>query len=350
MNPKNPVSHSINEPLVSAKHPELFHYTTLSALKGILETNTLWATQATHLNDSSEVTILWRKLEEICINYLEVFISDYLQSRPEEREKFEALGGAIKFAKQDGSMIVEVMHDLLFGDGTTPGMGMPFIVSFATHNNEYHRRHGMLSQWRGYGGDDTVAIIFDSEKLEDLLEFEVRRFEYLSCLIADAIYYRDDMNLVKTFPRLFAELSDFLRQIIGGWGEHDEILQNDLSRLTSELMPAVGRLKHWAFHEENECRVITGVPDKLFRDKFEQHGHREVLFKNVYYRSGVFGSIPYIRLFEDFNEPLPITRVLVGPSINQRANVQRVYELLDGLARNTMIKAQYSNIPYIGST
>jgi hypothetical protein len=35
--------------------PELFHYTTVEGLKGIIESNSLWATSAYHLNDSSEI-------------------------------------------------------------------------------------------------------------------------------------------------------------------------------------------------------------------------------------------------------------------------------------------------------
>ena len=46
------------EPPVSEEHLELFHYTSNSALRGILKTNTLWATRATHLNDSSEMELI----------------------------------------------------------------------------------------------------------------------------------------------------------------------------------------------------------------------------------------------------------------------------------------------------
>lgn len=41
---------------IAKKHPYLYHYTTLEGLKGILETQTLWATHFEFLNDSSELS------------------------------------------------------------------------------------------------------------------------------------------------------------------------------------------------------------------------------------------------------------------------------------------------------
>jgi len=36
-------------------YPELHHYTSFAGISGILESQTIWATQFSHLNDSSEV-------------------------------------------------------------------------------------------------------------------------------------------------------------------------------------------------------------------------------------------------------------------------------------------------------
>ena len=41
---------------VSQLYPELLHYTTLDGLRGILSSGCLWATDASCLNDSSEIT------------------------------------------------------------------------------------------------------------------------------------------------------------------------------------------------------------------------------------------------------------------------------------------------------
>ncbi len=53
---------AVEESLVSERHPELFHYTSLKALEGILKTGELWATHAKHLNVSSELELMWDKI------------------------------------------------------------------------------------------------------------------------------------------------------------------------------------------------------------------------------------------------------------------------------------------------
>ena len=58
---------STTEPKVSEVHRELFHYTSMAALEGILKTNTLWATRIDHLNDSSEMELIWPLIKEYCI-------------------------------------------------------------------------------------------------------------------------------------------------------------------------------------------------------------------------------------------------------------------------------------------
>jgi hypothetical protein len=57
-----PLKKSESEPFavsgLAAAHPELHHYTTFAGLKGIVESNTLWATHFLDLNDSREVFLL----------------------------------------------------------------------------------------------------------------------------------------------------------------------------------------------------------------------------------------------------------------------------------------------------
>jgi hypothetical protein len=40
---------------ISDTHPELFHYTTAAGLSGILESNSLWATHSSFVNDAEEI-------------------------------------------------------------------------------------------------------------------------------------------------------------------------------------------------------------------------------------------------------------------------------------------------------
>ena len=314
------------------------------------------------------MTILWPKLEERCVAYLKQCIHDYFRDYPEKRSMFETVEEINNVADQDGRMFVTVMRELLLGNSTKPGMGIPFVVSFTTHKDEYARHHGMLSQWRGYGGTDNVAIVFDPKELERLLKLEESRFVYLSCLIADAIYFREDMDLVGQFSILFSEMKNFALDMVNGWNDYfiilfsemknfaldmvngwndyDESHHSRLETLSSALLPAVSRLKHWAFHEENECRIILGVTDEHYRGQFEEHGHRGAEFKKVVFRSGSEGPIPYIPLFEGLGEMLPITRILIGPSKNQHKKFRRVHKILNQIECGGKIKIQCSDIPF----
>jgi len=47
------------------QHPELFHYTGVAGVEGILKTQTLWATHARSLNDASELIAFRERLPRI---------------------------------------------------------------------------------------------------------------------------------------------------------------------------------------------------------------------------------------------------------------------------------------------
>ena len=77
-----------------------------------------------------------------------------------------------------------------------------------------------------------------------------------------------------------------------------------------------------------------------------QIDHKEL--KEVCSRSGRRGSIPYIRLFEEIGD-LPISKILVGPSRNQDANVSKVATLLQELVPGREIALEKSEIPFVST-
>ena len=348
----NMPSGNTGEPRVSQEHPELFHYTSIRALEGILESNTLWATHVRYLNDSSETTLLWPMIEERFKEYMESAAKPIIRNHPEKNSEVEALGGIKTIVNYDAHIVVETMKNLLIGTNENPGMAVPFVVSFSTHTDEYVKRNGMLSQWRGYGNYDNVMVEFNTAEIEKILEFEFQEFEYFSCSIEPAIYYTEDLNITDCFPRLFETMKEYVIRMLH---LHDERysgddIQESINAMARPLFPAIGRLKHKAFQEEHECRIIAGIPDEFHREKFEDYSRREICMKGVHYRKELTGSIPYIRLFENLDDALPITRIVVGPSRNQLANAEMVRNLVDRVGRSSEIEVECSDIPYVGST
>ena len=336
------------ETRVSEETSELFHYTTISALTGILETNTLWATRASHLNDLSELELAWPRIAERFVKHYEEELVVHLQRNPSDSERIASMGGVAQIAELDGSMMVKLMRSKLLGDNTTSGIGPPFLVSFTTHQGSsdqdvYHRNHGMLSQWRGYGGEDGVALVFDTKEIEEFLEREGQRFHYWPCFIADAIYDEKDLNLVDRFPKFFGELKNYVGRLIQG--DDEAALQTLISRVTPELPSVVGRLKHISFQEEREFRIVIGATPESLRDTFVETGESpDKAFKPVHHRLGLCGPVPYIRLFEGCGEDLPVVRIIVGPSRNQVAHLETVRDLVG----TRKIKVQLSETPYVG--
>ena len=196
-------------------------------------------------------------------------------------------------------------------------------------------------------GADTVeaiasAVVFDTKELEQLLERECERFEYWPCLIGDVIYDKEDVDLPERFPELSNKLKSFVQNFIEN--KDDRAVEKIIRDFALDLYLAAVMLKHRAFNEERECRIVAAPTPESFRDRFAEHDVSPKAFKKVHFR-GVCGSIPYIRLFEDLDAELPIKRIVVGPSRNQAANL----EMVRSLVGTKEVVVQASEIPYVGS-
>jgi len=344
------------ESTVPDRHKELFHYTSISALKGILKTNSLWATKTTHLNDQSELELIWPLMKKQIIEQYEAEILDFLRHHPELKGQIDRMGGVSRVANADGSRIVGEMRSKLVGDDDTPSIVPKYVVSFATHSSdsasdEYHRTNGMLSQWRAYGGSEPVAIVFDTAGIDRLLRAEDERYLYWPLLIGDALYRVKDLSLKDHFPGLLHSLHACARNFIECARnciepKDSEPLQKFMSQAFQEASDVCALVKHFGFHEEQECRIVVGALTNWLRDMLAANGTENPNpVKEVRHRSGCSGLIPYVALFEDLSQDLPIKRIIVGPSVNQGAHFKAVLELANGRS----IQVRKSETPYVGS-
>ena len=346
----NHATPGIQEPNVFEAHPEVFHYTSVAALKGILQTNELWATSTRHMNDSSELELIWPLVKSQIIEYLHDEMCSFVRARPNVAVRQSEIDGANGFAATDGQMLTSLMNQyFLGGEGGKSDRQPPFVVSFATHSgdssdDEYCRRNGMLSQWRAYGGCDGVAIVFDTKGPVGFLEKEGMEFEYWPFTFLDAVYYNGE-RISDLFSSLAGALEKFSRYWVAE--ERDSALSVLNDTLADELSSAAARLKHRGFREERECRIVVGVIPESSREEFIAMGGQPTKsFKNICYRKGMCESIPYIRLFDKLDANLPIKRVIVGPSRNQRAVEQTVLELVEGKD----VRVELSETPFVGSS
>ena len=331
-----------NEPRFSDEYDEVLHYTSIHALRGLLETNTIWATHTEHLNDTSEMRQIVPSFVKACIDHVDAWTNQQRGSR------FRAPGLARAF----GSAAGHAVNDALSGTG--PGSARVFVASFSTHKPGYVRENGMLSQWRAYGGSDGVAVVFDTRRLEELLQQEANRFLYLWCGIADVVYDHGDLDLAHRFPPLVEELQGFLCNLTDDpENDSDQVRDN---RLVEHLLPAMARVKHRAFAEEAECRVVAAVPSPATAERLRTIGQATSTDKPIHHRPSQRGSVPYIRLFDGLDEEhgmdalLPITEILVGPSRNQDAHQETVRHLIAQHGADRQIRVKRSEIPFVGSS
>lgn len=333
---------------VSGKSQELFHYTSISALQGILETNSLWATRISHLNDLSEMQMIWPRIQPHVVEFYEEDLREFCRLNPDINESVRLEGGVARIANYDGLIMAKELHSRLQGHIAVPSLQERFVVSFTTHDrhpvlDDYHRKHGMLSQWRGYGTDEGVALVFSRPGIEELRQTEYESFHYWQSSLWDVIYDFNDVGMEDHFPKLYRLLRDFVHSWI--FQNHDRLgLESLLDSVYRELLLAVTRFKHIAFHEEQECRIVMGVIQESCLAEFDSAGEDGVKsFKQIHHRKGSCGSIPYIRLFEDSGLKLPIKRIIVGPSRNQDAHIEWAQQLVG----NREIIVQRSDTPFV---
>lgn len=230
----------------------LSHYTTLAGFIGIIESNRLWASNASFLNDKMELL-------------------HGLQAAQ------TAVNGKAKLAEDRWlAAMVEVLTEL-----KNDGLLNTYISCFCPQSD-------VLSLWRGYGGGQQgISVTFEGIKLEKWLA--------KSKAEPSAVIYAK----VSTVSKFRAELKKELKEevewedLLGEEYTAEEVKKN-VKKLMSKLLP---RFKHLGFKDEREFRFVV-----------HKRGNNEVKFR-------VKNStiVPYVELGVG-SIRLPITSVTIGPS------------------------------------
>lgn len=159
------------EPKVSEEYSKLYHYTTLEGLLGILQTNTLWATQYQFLNDYSELVLIRDKLIESYFHIAKEECRKLSRQRKDFQKISDRWDGLNKFAIHYAETMVNAAYKAT-GENI-------YIVSFCREDkNDYVNSNGLLSQWRGYGVGGGFTLVFDTKKMEEILNIEAERYTY----------------------------------------------------------------------------------------------------------------------------------------------------------------------------
>lgn len=126
---------------------ELYHYTGIQGLKGIIESQTLWATHYKFLNDAEEVVHFQQRLPRILTPVFTSLIKDF--HKEGRQALIDKYGTIEKALEEEPKTLARVMFEVTFanrdGDGA---FAEPFISAFCTvnKNNERVANDGLLSQ------------------------------------------------------------------------------------------------------------------------------------------------------------------------------------------------------------
>lgn len=209
------------------------------------------------------------------------------------------------------------------------------------------KKHGLLSQWRGYSRDGGYAIVFDTASLSQLLGEAGKKWENGGDLFGGDVVYSSDPN----------------QKIMEEFGESEILIKNYFSaflkadgsskKLENQMYPALTQCaclyKHWGFKEENEVRVIAIPNNKEVCALARSEGIIvNEMPRGHFMRTGTL--VPFIDLFKGITSVptkcLPIKRIIVGPHPSKKERIRAVEILLDKYGIKADVSA--SEIPYLG--
>ena len=312
--------------MITAKEIEndLYHYTNEVGLMGILNSQSLWSTHYTNLNDDEEIIKFKKPLSKAIINKLNDSFNrkDKRSLSKQHNTPFETI------VSEETKDIIDILYNNM--------QDKFFITSFCTHSDEYTRKNGLLSQWRGYGKEAGYALILDKEKLKELCVKEENMFNYGGIFLKDTIYEGTEKDYPE-FEKGVRNIVEFaITNIIIGE-------KTEATETFPALVELTGRYKHQAFEEEKEIRLFSYFMDLKEEYKKIREENGEVIKPQKPIIENITKS--RIVLFDNLNEKLPIKEIIVGPHQNKEPYKKELKKILRSKSLN--IPVTISETPYV---
>lgn len=337
---------------ISETYPEIYHYTDLKGLKGIIASRTIWAIKYDHLNDLEEMRCFEKVLMKHCKNAVADVIRGLKRDEKQLSERFPDGDYVSGIAKLSSSILCD---SLLKDDEPTD----PYIASFCSvdRDDEYVRKNGLLSQWRGYGSDGGYALVFDTRTIEGLIESEryaiVGASKNNSMLqIGKAVY--SDKDVHKNFSKEMDVLKEFVRWMTEAWFTDPNVVHQTFNKkivlkMRDEYLPAFMRCmplcKHQGFKEEKEIRIVAFLaPEKYFKGLSTPR--KEIIASpkphmELFSKPKISDKVK-IRYPKDY---LGIKRIIIGPIEDKERRKSELKEFLE--SARIEVEITVSETPFI---
>ncbi len=267
----------------------LWHYTDANGLLGLLRSRELWASSVEYMNDAEELMFGRRVIadvaKEVCRTY----------GRSHEKDAYNpALSDLRTWAASVSGQL----------EGLEPDPGEPmaaFATSFSSNGDQ-------LSQWRGYANGSGFAVGFDFVALRELVGDRCGGV----CRLHPICYGQDARDFVERF-------------ITHSWVNYWDPASIDDAK--ENLLMHTSRLKHGAFNEEQEHRLIVLNPN----------------VESVKVRVRGAGLVPYLPIPLSSNA---IKAVRVGPGNDQALQMNAAVIALQSTGFVGDVEVSVSEAPF----
>ena len=274
---------------------ELFHYTSIEAMLGIIENKVLWASDLRYVNDTSEILYF---VQVVCARIDEM----RSEVNPWENEVISQLDDWLRYSfLTDGPMI--------------------FSASFTEKGD-------LLSQWRGYTPHGRgISLGFDPVSFS--LTIASHGFNLGKCLYDEARQRAIITELISTvvdIARTIGPKPD-VQPTRSFWAAFESV--------GSEIMHVAPFFKHPMFSEEHEWRCVSSPIKDIARSE-------------MYFRPGASFLIPYQKMtLPTIDGSIALTKAFIGPTPTvslSMASIQSLFSHYGNLCQRVHLQA--CNVPY----
>jgi Protein of unknown function (DUF2971) len=289
---------TIHNLVTTDERPLLAHYTSLAVLEKIIQTNELWFSNPLFMNDLQEVRFGMLEGRKA---FDDLFLSPQV---------IEACG-----SNERASLIHQWFHHY-FNDFDMNQLFDVYVFCLSQHDPK--NEDGLLSMWRGYGGNGTgAALVFKT----DFITLDTG-----SPLLIAKVRYASEQERIGSIKEAFTSCVDGLKQ----HNIPDEKLYM-VSFNMFTLMKLFSLLsKHHGFSEEQEWRIIY-LPDRdihgLLKEQFSYAVGKNGIEPKLRFKIEPLATEPKATwTFQDI-----LDRIILGPSISSPLalkSARRMFETL----------------------
>jgi hypothetical protein len=248
----------------------LYHYTGIGSLLGMASSESVWASSISYMNDSKEIVHACETVENV------------LRARFAFGERNEEYRFLQQFQNWTNSL-KNTAHTI-------------FVFSLS-------EKPSLLSQWRSYTPHGKgVSLQFSPAQVNFIAESSNLR-------IARCIYETGEQEEVisSLITRLLESFTQELPNIDISKRHPDQCYYGFINQYTNEIFQVLTIIKHGAFEEECEWRLISPHYPKLTDPKLK-------------FREGASMLVPYIEL--PFGKSIPFfEHIILGPSQHQNLSM-----------------------------